>query len=178
MSEIPENSNVSIFSKNEKKARELIGKLGLKAVPGIARVTFRKKNNQIYAIEKPEVFRSAGGNFVVFGEPKIDDFPQRLAKAQQEAQLAGPGVAQTGVAEALAKENQSLPESIQADMAAAAEGKPVEAEEESTGAVDETGLNSDDIELVMQQANVSRDKAAKALRDHNSDIVNAIMSLS
>lgn len=176
MSEIPENSNVSIFSKNEKKAREAILKLGLKQVPGISRVTFRKKNNQIFAIERPEVYRSHGGNFVVFGEAKVDDFPQRLAKAQQEAQLAGPGVAASG-ADAISKD----PQSIQADMEAAAaanENKVAEVEEESSGPVDETGLNQDDIELVMQQANVPRQKAAKALREHNSDIVNAIMSLS
>ncbi|SCU82794.1 LAMI_0C00936g1_1 [Lachancea mirantina] len=183
MSTIEENSNVSIFNKNEKKARELIGKLGLKQIPGIARVTFRKKNNQIYAIEKPEVYRTAGGNFVVFGEPKVDDFTQRLAKAQQEAQLAGPGLQTTGAAEALGKNPVETiskdPQSIQADMVAAAEqsaGK--EAVEETSGPVDESGLSGEDIELVMQQANVSRDKAAKALRDHNSDIVNAIMSLS
>lgn len=144
-------------------------------MPGISRVTFRKKNNQIYAIEKPEVYRSHGGNFVVFGEAKVDDFPQRLAKAQQEAQLAGPGVAAAG-ADAVSKD----PQSIQADMEAAAranESKVSEVQEES-GPVDETGLNQDDIELVMQQANVSREKAAKALHDNNSDIVNAIMSFS
>lgn len=41
--------------------------------------------------------------------------------------------------------------------------------------VDETGLELRDIELVMAQANVSRAKAVRALRDNQSDIVNAIM---
>ena len=85
MSAIPENANVTVLNKNEKKARELIGKLGLKQIPGIIRVTFRKKDNQIYAIEKPEVFRSAGGNYIVFGEAKVDNFTQKLAAAQQQA---------------------------------------------------------------------------------------------
>ncbi|CAI4531208.1 AIS_collapsed_G0025440.mRNA.1.CDS.1 [Saccharomyces cerevisiae] len=89
MSAIPENANVTVLNKNEKKARELIGKLGLKQIPGIIRVTFRKKDNQIYAIEKPEVFRSAGGNYVVFGEAKVDNFTQKLAAAQQQAQASG-----------------------------------------------------------------------------------------
>ncbi|SCV01657.1 LAME_0G17656g1_1 [Lachancea meyersii CBS 8951] len=173
MSEIPANANVSIFAKNEQKARELIGQLGLKQVPGISRVTFRKKNNQIYAIEKPEVFRSHGGNFVVFGEAKIDDFPQRLAKAQQEAQTAGPGVSTAG-ADAISKD----PQSIQDDMVAAASEKKVSEVADDDSAADETGLNQDDIELVMQQANCARPKAVKALRDNDSDIVNAIMSLS
>ncbi|KAB0406780.1 hypothetical protein E2I00_017021 [Balaenoptera physalus] len=42
--------------------------------------------------------------------------------------------------------------------------------------VDETGLELRDIELVMAQANVSRAKAVRALRDNQSDIVNAIMA--
>lgn len=41
--------------------------------------------------------------------------------------------------------------------------------------MDEAGLELRDIELVMAQANVSRAKAVRALRDNQSDIVNAIM---
>ncbi|VDK41097.1 unnamed protein product [Taenia asiatica] len=41
--------------------------------------------------------------------------------------------------------------------------------------VDETGLEAKDIELIMEQANVSRSKAVNALRKNNNDIVNAIM---
>ena len=41
--------------------------------------------------------------------------------------------------------------------------------------VDDTGVEQKDIELVMSQANVSKNKAIKALKDNNNDIVNAIM---
>ena len=41
--------------------------------------------------------------------------------------------------------------------------------------VDETGVEAKDIELVMSQANVTRGKAVKALKNNNNDIVNAIM---
>lgn len=41
--------------------------------------------------------------------------------------------------------------------------------------VDDAGVESKDIELVMSQANVSRNKAVKALKNNNNDIVNAIM---
>ena len=41
--------------------------------------------------------------------------------------------------------------------------------------VDESGVEDKDIELVMQQANVSRAKAVKALKNNSNDIVNAIM---
>lgn len=39
-------------------------------------------------------------------------------------------------------------------------------------------MEQKDIELVMTQANVSRKKAAKALKDNGNDIVNSIMALS
>lgn len=145
----------------------MIQKFSMKPMPGITRVTFRKKNNQIFAIDNPDVYKTQGGNYVVFGEPKVDDFTRRLARAQQQAASA-------------AKD----PQSIQADMAAAAAAPAAPAapaaapEEDEAGQVDESGLDGQDIELVMQQANVSRNKAVKALREHNSDIVNAIMSLS
>lgn len=164
MSEVAEGSKVSILSKNEKKSRELIQKLGLKPILGINRVTFRKKDNQIFAIDKPDVYKSHGGNYVVFGEPKVDDFTCRLAKAQQHAAAS-----------------TKSPSAIQADMAAAAsEQAPASGtvQEEDSVQADESGLDGADIELIMQQTNVSRNKAVKALREHDQDIVNAIMSLS
>ena len=39
---IPAGSTVAVHSRNEKKARKAIGKLGLKHVPGITRVTLRR----------------------------------------------------------------------------------------------------------------------------------------
>lgn len=47
-----------------------------------------------------------------------------------------------------------------------------ESEEEE---VDETGVEEKDVDLVMSQANVSRGKAIKALKNNQNDIVNAIM---
>ena len=44
-SEIPAGSAVTIHSRNEKKARKSIAKLGLKHVPGITRVTLRRPKN-------------------------------------------------------------------------------------------------------------------------------------
>lgn len=42
---IPAGSAVAVHSRNEKKARKAIGKLGLKHVPGITRVTLRRPKN-------------------------------------------------------------------------------------------------------------------------------------
>jgi nascent polypeptide-associated complex subunit alpha len=43
--EIPAGSAVAVHSRNEKKARKQIAKLGLKHVPGITRVTLRRPKN-------------------------------------------------------------------------------------------------------------------------------------
>jgi len=39
---IPAGSQVAVHSRNEKKARKAIAKLGLKHIPGITRVTLRR----------------------------------------------------------------------------------------------------------------------------------------
>ena len=51
-------------------------------------------------------------------------------------------------------------------------------DEEDEGEIDETGLDPKDIEIVVEQTQVSRAKAVKALRNHDGDMVNAIMDLS
>lgn len=170
--EIPQGAEVNIISKNEKKARELIKKLNLKQVKGISRVTFKQRGNLIYAIDQPDVYRSAAGTYVVFGEAKVDDMNQRLAEAQAARE-------QAGEAEADAPADKS-PESITADLEKASlnanNGKDEEEEEE--GEVDESGLDANDIGIVVEQTQVSRAKAVKALRKHKGDMVNAIMELS
>lgn len=43
--ELPSGSGIQVHSRNEKKARKSIAKLGLKHVPGITRVTLRRPKN-------------------------------------------------------------------------------------------------------------------------------------
>ncbi|KAH3684073.1 hypothetical protein WICPIJ_004948 [Wickerhamomyces pijperi] len=168
--QIPQGAEVSIFSKNEKKARAAIAKLNLKPVKGITRVTFKKKGNQIYAIENPDVYKSAAGTFIVFGEAKLEDFAQRLQQAQAQAQAQGINPVE-------GTHDQS---SIQADFQAAANANAakIQEEEDPNEVVDESGLKPEDIELIVEQTGASRAKAVKALRAHDSDLVNAIMELS
>ena len=58
--------------------------------------------------------------------------------------------------------------------AGAEESAPAPADDDDEE-VDEEGIEPNDIEMVMTQANVSRAKAVKALRANNNDIVNSIM---
>lgn len=48
---IPGGAAVTIHNRNEKKARKAIGKLGLKHVPGITRVTLRRPKNVCFPFD-------------------------------------------------------------------------------------------------------------------------------
>jgi len=149
-------------SRGEKKARKLMSKLGLKQVQGVCRVTIRKSKNILFVITKPDVYKSpAGDTYIVFGEAKIEDLSQQAQmaaaekfKAPETGGLGGDGPSQTIASQ------------------------PIEEESEEEGEIDDTGVESKDIELVMSQANVSRSKAIKALKNNSNDIVNAIMELT
>lgn len=120
---------------------------------------------------EPEVYKSGADSFVVFGEVRVEDLN---AQAQN---LAAERVRQEANQQAKEAADDDVPELLdQTEGAGQAEEKG-EQSQESGEAVDETGLEQKDIELVMQQANVSRPKAVKALKKTNNDIVNAIMVL-
>jgi len=172
--EIPQGAEINIISKNEKKARELIKKLNLKQIKGVSRVTFKQRGNLIYAIDQPDVYKSAAGTYVVFGEAKVDDMNQRLAEAQA-AQAQAQGQAQAEEEEVADKS----PESITADLEKASLNQnKVEEVVDEEGEVDESGLDASDIAIIVEQTQVSRAKAVAALRKHKGDMVNAIMDLS
>ncbi|XP_029575800.1 nascent polypeptide-associated complex subunit alpha, muscle-specific form isoform X2 [Salmo trutta] len=145
-------------SRSEKKARKAMSKLGLRQVMGVTRVTIRKSKNILFVITKPDVYKSpASDTYIVFGEAKIEDLSQQAQLAAAEKfKVQGEAVSNI-------QENTQTP-TVQE-----------ESEEEE---VDETGVEVKDIELVMSQANVSRAKAVRALKNNNNDIVNAIMELT
>jgi len=146
-------------SRGEKKARKAMSRLGLKLVSGVNRVTIRKSKNILFVINKPDVYKSpAGDTHIVFGEAKIEDMSQ---SAQMQA------------AEKFTKEPEPATTS-----ASESKQDPVEQDDEDEEEVDETGVEEKDIELVVQQSNVSRNKAIKALKNNDNDIVNAIMELT
>ncbi|XP_072553277.1 nascent polypeptide-associated complex subunit alpha isoform X1 [Salminus brasiliensis] len=145
-------------SRSEKKARKAMSKLGLRQVTGVTRVTIRKSKNILFVITKPDVYKSpASDTYIVFGEAKIEDLSQQAQLAAAE-KFKVQGEAASNI-----QENTQTP-TVQE-----------ESEEEE---VDETGVEVKDIELVMSQANVSRAKAVRALKNNNNDIVNAIMELT
>lgn len=148
-------------SRGEKKARKIMSKLGLKPVQGVNRVTIRKSKNILFVINKPDVYKNpVSDTYIVFGEAKIEDLSQQAqvaaAEKFKEVNPAGEGAAGNHTTKVVA---------------------PI-AEESEEEEVDDTGVEDKDVDLVMTQANVSRAKAVRALKNNQNDIVNAIMELT
>merc|ERR1712215_601182 len=154
-------------SRGEKKARKIMSKLGLKQVTGVSRVTIRKSKNILFVINKPDVYKNpASDTYIVFGEAKIEDLTQQaqMEAAQKFKAAEVPQPTEMGASGTTG--------------AAAPGGQPAIPEDDEDEEVDEEGVEDKDIELVMSQANVSRSKAVKALKNNSNDIVNAIMELT
>lgn len=65
-SAIPAGASVTVHSRNEKKARKAIAKLGLKHVPGITRVTLRRpKNVRLHAVYRKLIIRTPSHQFQI-----------------------------------------------------------------------------------------------------------------
>ncbi|VEU22622.1 DEKNAAC103597 [Brettanomyces naardenensis] len=180
--QIPAGANVSIVPKHEKKAKEQLLKLGLKPLKDISRVTFRKKGNFILAIDNPEVFRTQGGSYIVFGEAKVEDLNKRYAEAvaaQNAAQQAGAQAEGAEGAESISTTGAAA-DAITEDLKKASleDEEEKKEEEDDDKEEDATGLEQADIDVIVEQTNVSKNKAIRALREHKGDVVNAIMSLT
>merc|ERR1712189_74349 len=149
-------------SRGEKKARKIMSKLGLKQVAGVSRVTIRKSKNILFVINKPDVYKNpASDTYIVFGEAKIEDLTQQ---AQMEA--------------AQKFKAAEVPQPTEMGASGTTGPAAIAEEDEDDGDVDAEGVEDKDIDLVMSQANVSRSKAVKALKNNANDIVNAIMELT
>lgn len=147
-------------SRGEKKARKIMSKLGLKPVQGVNRVTIRKSKNILFVINNPDVYKNPHSDtYIIFGEAKIEDL-------SQQAQVAAAEKFKAPEATPAAGESSGATTSV----------APIAEEDEEE--VDDTGLNDKDIELVMQNANVPRTKAIRALKENSYDVVNAIMELT
>ncbi|GAB0495233.1 hypothetical protein MMPV_006532 [Pyropia vietnamensis] len=182
------------YSRGEKKARKALSKLALKPVANVSRVTLKKNKNVLFVIDGADVFKSpTSDTYVVFGEAKIEDLAAKAAAkaAQQHKMSSQMAMASSSPAGAVAGSG-ATGRVRGGDFPAAAAGaagaaKAADASagtaaggggEEDDEPLDETGVEAKDIELVMQQADVSRAKAVKALLTNDGDIVNAIMALT
>jgi len=153
------------LNKNEKKARKAIGKLGLKPVPGINRVTMKKGSDILFIINNPEIFKTATTDtYVIFGDAKIENLSNnQLASKVKE------------VVENAETQPETQEEKTVVPAAVTTEAPKVQIVDDEV-ALDETGLEAKDIELLMAQTSVSRARAVRELRATNGDLVTAIMN--
>ncbi|KAF1949221.1 NAC-domain-containing protein [Byssothecium circinans] len=170
---IPAGSSVAVHSRNEKKARKAIAKLGLKHIEGITRVTLRRPKGILFVINQPDVYKSPSSNtYIIFGEAKIEDLNSQ-AQASAAQQLAA---AEQAGSHDHAGHDHDHDHDHDHGKGKAVEDKKEE-EEDDGEEVDDSGLEAKDIELVMQQASVSRKKAVKALKENDNDIRSAALKL-
>merc|ERR1711976_10764 len=121
--------------------------------------TVRQNDNYILLVKDPEVYSSeqTENSMIIFGELTFEDPDKKLAKEEIEKMKAEGEMVKPESGEEK-KENVEI----------------VDENEE----VSEEGLNPDEIETVMTESKCSRQKAVKALRAHDNDVVNAILSLT
>lgn len=179
-------------NRSEKKARKALQRLGMKPVPGIVRVTIKKAKNILFVLNHPEVLKSpAADTYIMFGEAKIEESGNTPQQALQEdavkallSKAAAGAAGKTGGLAGIPEEAPSLVSAgaapsagAKADAApavAGAAGAGAAAPAASGAAVDETGLDADEINTIMSQANCSRADAVAALRKCGN-IVDAIL---
>jgi nascent polypeptide-associated complex subunit alpha len=148
----------------EKKFKKEVIDMGMKEVPNIARITIVTRNNMVIVIDDCQVFglNSKGkgqGTYVTFGHVTVE---QPSHHAQEHA------------AQKFEESQRTMMPDLIGDLNKYSNVEIQETKEE----VDETGLDPNDIELVMGQANTTRSKAIRALRNNQNDIVSAIMELT
>ncbi|MBW0517157.1 hypothetical protein O181_056872 [Austropuccinia psidii MF-1] len=157
----------SLQSRGERKARKALSKLGLKKVAGISRVTMRRsKSQRFFVIANAEVYKSPHSNcYIVFGEARTEDAATGLGNLAG----GGPGNPAGGF----------QPEMMMSHASAGKQAaNKIKNELEDDEPEDASGVDDDDITTVMEQAKCSRNKAVRALKENDGDLINAIITAS
>ncbi|KAL0205265.1 hypothetical protein P9112_000572 [Eukaryota sp. TZLM1-RC] len=143
-------------NRNEKKCRKALSKLNLRPVSEMSRVVMKHGKDYLLVFENCDVFKYPDSDtYVIFGAPQVQDLnaQRRLQTAEQY------------------KKPEAAPEEEDKEK------KPVEEtgpEEE----VDVGDLDPADVQTVMDQTQKSKAECVAALKEHNGDLVDAIMALS
>ena len=147
------------LNRGEKKCRKALIKLGMTKMPGITRVSLRKRDGLIFVINDPEVLKSADNSqsYAIFGELRLEDPNARFSQAEAKKFTEKPA-------------GEAQP--------AAAKEEDKKAAEDDSVPLSEEGLTANHIDMVMNHAKCSRNKAIRTLRETNDDMVAAVMKLT
>ena len=111
-------------------------------------------------------------HYIIFGEAKVEETDHNEALSHLKAMER---IRQLNLSDPDA--NESGPMSRAGDLGLA-KSKIEEEPEEEEGEVDETGVDSGDVNLVMAQSGATRRQAVNALKKHGGDVVNGNFVLS
>jgi len=171
-------------SRTEKKSRKAIGKLGMKPVPGIMRVTVKKARNILFVIANPDVYKSPNSDtYVIFGEAKIEDYSgeggltDSVSKYKNQADVGASNLNDLPNLEPVTSTDASATSQASTGAATAA-AAPAASSGSDSDLPSAEGLREEDIAMVAEQGKTTRAKAIEALRKSNNDMVQAIVSLS
>merc|ERR1712227_653359 len=141
-----------------KKFTKALTKMGMKEVKGTNRVTLRTNKNFVLYVDEPTMLKNGENAWVIFGEAKFLDFTGNLAgeKAQnfQKAE------------EAQNKETAENKEEVKVE------------EGDDEGEEDAGDMPEDKISTLMEYSGCTRNKAIRALKKCNGDVVEAITEAS
>jgi len=124
----------------------------------------------LFVIATPDVYKSPNSDcYIVFGEAKIEDQNSQaaqLANAQALAQSAAG-------AHNHPHDDHDHPGHDHSHDANDDKDSVPELEEVDDAALDESGVDPKDIELVMAQVGCGRSKAVRVLKENNGDLITA-----
>lgn len=151
MPELENQGDDQAFNRGEKKCRKALIKAGMKQLTGITRVTLKKRDGLIFVIDDPEVL-NLDNSYAIFGELKLEDLNKQMQMEQAKKFAAkAPATKATGASVKEESDGEALPAG---------------------------DLTESNITMVMDHANVSRNKAIRALKGTNDDMVQAVMALT
>jgi nascent polypeptide-associated complex subunit alpha len=152
-------------SRSEIKAHKAVLSLGLKPVNGVERVTLTiGPHKRVYSIRHPQVFKSDSSDaYVVFGELTFEN-----EGSVESSYLLCEQISTIIVSTSDEKqEDDSTTDTENSSQKATVEEETV----------DVSGIEEEDINLVIQQSHVTRAEAIEALRNNENDVINAIICL-
>ena len=156
-----------VMSKGEKKARKALEKVGLVEVKNVTEFSLKRQGIK-FVIHDPAVYKMASSeHYVVYGEPKSEFMDAKTRELLEQLQAA----AQKKEEEHHHEEGEEKKE--EAAVEKTEEEKKEEAKAEEAAADNDYTPNEDDINVLMGQANTTREKAIAALKKTKGDLVTA-----
>merc|ERR1719247_2013013 len=157
----------SKINKNEKKARKILNKVGLIGCSSVNRVTIKKSKDILFVFQIPDVYKIPDSDtYIIYGEARIEDVntPNHADAVRKLNQLNQ-------------KKEKVNSESLDSLKKNRVNSEP-EIEKEMQEEIDISGLDPNDIQMVIDQSGCTKLKAIEALKEADGDIVNAIMDMT